>query len=193
MSKIATPMNAKSVIVTAAQTTGVFAALGLVVGSLMGISRESKRLGQLEMARMSLPGNLNNFPEFSEPLLQLAQIRGADLNILRRVARKCSNLLILYTLTSEAQPNTVKPSIMSASRQFASSVDAYLRDFYRASNIALVPHNLEDGTRTMVPAARELRQCHELITSTAEGFVHNLSLVVKTKMEQAAADGRTKQ
>lgn len=176
-------MNGGEVALQGLKIGGALAAVGAILGTIVGVLGEKKRLHKKDAMKMALPPGVAQTDALREGIMAMSNIRHADIEKLKRVARRCEAMLQLYSKVSRADPRTVHIGIVTAGRQIDDSMRKYLKEFHKASKVSLM--RIEGAG--LQPVSPDLRAAQQLLLTTMAGYIHNLTMMVKSKQEQAAA------
>ena len=130
-----------------------------------------------------IPRILDGMEPLKDALLTLSQCKDADCWQLERVCRRCASLVQAYVAVSNADPSTVKPSIIALGSKYTASVKSHLHYFYTCSSVPLVAVD-----RQMLPVNTDLKHAHETIMSTLECLTDALELVAREKIERGVSE-----
>jgi hypothetical protein len=171
-----------SILTAAVGCSAVFAGLGGLVGVGVGFGVEAKRVRRRRALSLNLPAQVLDDPCLMEPLLALADCRSCHLPSLQRLARRCQQMVELRARIFEATPAAVEWDSVTAAAQLYASIRKYLREFYKASHIQLVP-----DSGAMMPVVTDYATAQETLLETVVGYQHAITMEVKKKREQFVA------
>ena len=183
-------MDVSKIAFASAKIGAALGTVGLLLGAITGFMGERKRINSREAVKTILPASVVACDEMREPLLRLSEAEGAHTASLQRVARRCAAMLQLYNRVQRADPRTVEMGIIAAARKTEESVQRYLREFFRASSIQLIEIKTGStgaGTRRLEPANTDLRTAYTSLLVIIDAYTFNLTMLVKSKFEEAAA------
>jgi len=165
------------------RVTGICSALGVGVGVISGLINERSRIADRKKLEFRLPTMVLAIPDFKDSIMLMADEKYADLPRLERVARRCETLIQLNASLQTADPKTVKASISSVASELEASIIHHLGLYYHTSFIPVVEQNYK-RMKHHLPLNRDLKFAHETMLQTIEGFVHDIHMAVKDKLEQ---------